>query len=112
MFNKVTGFVMLGVIFALIAAFVQQQYFSGAEVSRLQTLLTAPNFTEVHDPLGFVSTIASFTWAWFSNLFGIISFNYPAIFHDEWQIVRYIFCLPMGIGLIAAIISAFRGGEA
>jgi len=110
--NKMSGIVMLWVMLAVIAAFVQLQGISSTEISRLQILATGPDFTSVHDITGYVSTVVSFGWDWISNVVGMLTFNYPSIFHDEWLLIKYGIFTALGIGFIATIISTWRGGEA
>ena len=111
MSNKIIGLVMFTGIATVICGICEQQYFGEAEASRLTILLTSPSFGESLGIFGTITAVVDFTWSWFVNLLGMMFFDY-SFFQGQWQIVRYILFIPIGIGIISSIVAMIRGTSA
>ena len=108
MTNKIIFLVFMSLILSVLSGIGEMVVFGDAETARLTTLITAPTFTENLGIWGTISSFVDFSWTWFANLFGMLTFSY-SMFEGQWQIVRYILFLPIGIGVMSAIVAMIRG---
>lgn len=109
--NKIIGVVMLWGILTLIGGVCELAYWSGSGIdapSHLQVLVTAPKFGIGVDTVSNPWELGAFTWTWLENLGDMLFFKYP-FFQNEWVIVKYIFFMPIGVGIIWALVNLFRG---
>ena len=80
----IIGLVMAFVLLSIIAGVCELTAPLGATaVSRINTLMN-PSFTNIT--------------GWLGNLWSMFWFDYP-FFEDTWQLARYIFFLPVSVGL-------------
>jgi len=95
-----TGILTLFVILTLFSGLLEGAYLGAGEVSKLRVLMS-PDFPP--------------SLAWFSNVWGVLWFDY-AFFHGSWVIFRYAIFWPITIGLLVsygallfqAVVVAFR----
>lgn len=104
------GLVMAFVVLTLISGICEVTYMGSDETNRIQMLLqpTIPAHSS------FISGLVAYVtagWDYIINLWGMFWFDY-AFFTGGYAIFRYIFFLPISIGLILSIIlSALPGSK-
>jgi hypothetical protein len=81
------GIAVLFIGLSAICSWLGGSYFEGAPAERLQALMSMP----------FPPTL---TWA--GNFWAMLWFDYPAIFHGNWLIFKYILFWPISFGLIVS----------
>lgn len=86
-------------------------YLGTEEVGVMQRLMQ-PSIPDVKIPIiGQVVTFFAVTWNFISTLFHpqVFFWDYP-FFQGAWAIVRYIFFIPLSVGLVVCLIlAAVRG---
>jgi hypothetical protein len=108
-----TGWIV-GVVAAWIILFIfglvcDQAWFDGATLGTLNTLMH-PQFPASSIPIvGLVVGAITVLWTWVQALFTVIFLKFD-FFNGSYMMLWYIFCLPVGIGLVISIvITIIRG---
>lgn len=102
------GIVFCFVAFSLLCGIGEMTTFGEGEVTRLQVLVTAPNFTEVENVFEGITVLAAFTWDWVANFISMLLWDY-SFFQGQWAMVKYLIYFPVSIGIIWGLVSALRG---
>lgn len=104
--------VALWVILGFLGGIVEQTFFStGAEdeVGVLNTLLGIRTVTTAEDPAGPLSFLTQ-AKAWFDALLTVATFNFVFLQNEVGRMIRWIFFIPIAVGLIVSLIlAAVRG---
>lgn len=80
------GIAALFVAFTILANIIEGVY--GVGVSRLEI---------------FFNPFSVAPWTYIDNVWGMLWFSYPALFHGPWLIVKYAVFWPISIGLIVSL---------
>lgn len=95
----------------VIAGVCEMSYLGEEEVGVLQKLMQ-PEIPDVKIPIiGQVVAFFAVTWHYLSTLWSpqVFFWDYP-FFTGTWALVRYIFFIPLSIGLIVSLVlAAVRG---
>ena len=104
------GITSLFIVLSLISGVIEGVYLGGAEDTQtvLESLFSpaTPSTTTL---LGIDVTALAATWNWFTALFGLLFFDY-AFFDGEWQIIRWIIFIPVGLATVISIVLALVRG--
>lgn len=104
----IIGLLMLFILAAIFSGIMEQTYVGTAEETILERLMS-PNFPEFSSPLGAITGFISLTWGWIQALWDVFTWNY-AMYQGDWAIVRWVFLLPLSIGLVVSLVlAAVRG---
>lgn len=101
------GLFMLFGVLTLINGIIEMSTLSEGEVGVLQALMSPPtvNFS---NPIGAITGIMSIAWDYLSNLWDIFWFNY-AQFQGQYLLIKYIFFIPISLGMIVSLVMMLRG---
>lgn len=106
--NKLIGVVMLWVTLAMINGVCELNYVGSSEQSVLNTLFTGWRGIEGASFIANAAGFINYLWDWFNALFRLLFFDF-AFFQGEWGIIRWVFFIPIAIGIIWMIVSMMRG---
>ena len=100
----IVGIVMAYVIMLVFCIVCDQSWFNGETLKTLHTLEQPPpvvgqNLPIIGPIIGGIAAIVE----WILNLFDIIFLRFR-FWSGSYMILWYIFCLPIGVGLVASII--------
>ena len=96
---------MLFVILQVIAGICEMQYIGVGEITKLQSLMS-PDFPDYNVPIiGAVASFVTVAWDYIQVLWDMFWFDYP-FFAGAWMIVRFIFFIPVSIGMIVSLVLA------
>ena len=97
------------IVIALICGVIEGAYIgngTGTEISILNILIN-PQIAVDQQTWGPLAWLAV-PVAWITAFLQMLSFDF-AQFHDEWEIFRWIFFLPIAISFAISLVLAFRG---
>jgi hypothetical protein len=104
----IIGILMAMIVMQLICGVCEMSYGFGDTPSRIQTFLSPP-VPSYSNPAQAVFAYITVGWEWLSNLFWMFWWDY-SFFSGSWQMVRYIFFLPISVGVVVMIVLvAMRG---
>jgi hypothetical protein len=105
---------LVGIVTAWVVLFIfslvcDQAWFEGSTLSTLNSLIH-PSFPSSSIPvIGTVVGAITVVWSWIQAFFTIVLLKFD-FWSGNYMILWYIFCLPVGVGLIASIVlSVIRG---
>lgn len=102
----VIGVVTLWGLLAVLGGVCELGYY--AEESALYSMYTAFDFTEAEGVLGHIEAFISGGIDLVEGLWTLLTFSSP-IFDGELQIIRYLFFIPISIGVGWGLLSTLRG---
>lgn len=103
------GIVMAFVILAVVFGIANNAYMGEEATSTLDVLMRPLMQTSLWGTVK-VAVGSLFTTDFWDALWTVLWWNYPAIFHDNWLIARYVFFIPLSIGFLFSIgLAIFRG---
>jgi len=107
----IVGLVTAWVIMLIFGLICDQAWFEGATMSTLNELIH-PSFPSSSIPvIGTVVGAITVVWNWIQALFTIILLKFD-FWSGPYMILWYIFCLPVGVGVIVSIvITVIRGAS-
>lgn len=98
----IVGIVMAYIILAIFGLICDQVWFDGATLSTINDLMH-PSFDSGSIPvIGAIVGAAVVVWGWIQGLLTIIFLKFD-FWSGGYMIFWYIFCVPLGIGVIASI---------
>ena len=101
----IIGLASAFVIMQIIAGVCEMGYVGSGEVGLFQQLMQ-PNIPDVKIPvIGQIAAFFSITWDYIVVLWNMFWFNYP-FFQGTWSIVRYIFFVPVSVGVVVSLVLA------
>jgi len=105
----VVGIVMAWVVLLIFSLICDQAWFDGATLATLNTLMH-PSFPASNIPvIGLVVSAITVLWGWIQALFTILFLKFD-FWSGSYMILWYIFCLPVGIGIIVSIVITILRG--
>jgi hypothetical protein len=108
-----TGWIV-GIVTAWIVLFIfglvcDQVWFEGSTLSTLNSLMH-PQFPSTSIPVvGVVIGAITVLWGWIQALFTIIFLKFD-FWSGQYMLLWYIFCVPVGIGIIVSVVLSVFGG--
>lgn len=101
----IIGFVMAFVIMTMIATICESSVIGPGDMTKLQQLMQ-PNFPDYKIPIigpfiGFISV----AWDYIKILWGMFWWDYP-YFEGAWGIARFVFFIPVSIGMVVTLVLA------
>jgi hypothetical protein len=105
----ITGVVTAWVILFIFGLVCDQAWFNGATLTSLNTLMH-PEFPASSIPIiGLVIGAITVLWGWIQALFSIIFLKFD-FWSGSYMLLWYIFCLPVGIGIVVSmVVTVMRG---
>ena len=105
----IVGIVTAWVILFIFSLVCDQAWFEGSTLSTLNSLMH-PQFPSTSIPvIGVVIGAVTVLWGWIQALFTVIFLKFD-FWSGNYMLLWYIFCVPVGIGIIVSIVLAvFRG---
>ena len=99
----IIGIVMAFVILSIVMGVAENAYISANETSVLSTLgrpfLETTAFGGITAAIGMV-----FSGEFWGAMWRMLSWDYPAVFYGAWEIVRFVFLIPLSIGFVISIV--------
>lgn len=101
------GIISLYIIMQGISGWMQDTYFDQSTMDTASSIMQ-PELSQQTSTLGVISSTASTAIAWFKQLWNIFWFH-PEMFTGNWQIIWWIFFMPIGAAMAIGIIFVIRG---
>ena len=103
------GLSILFVVLTLISGICELDYAKSiGSITHLEALMK-PDIPSYNNPIGAVAAYITVAWSYVQTLWSMLWFDY-AFFDGGWIWIRYIFFIPISIGLVLTLVlSIFKG---